>query len=177
MRHSFQAIFQSGVMMRTRDLLLMCLFAAGAFAQPAIPAFTRNYSFPPVGLASSETAQLNVVNIATGSTATNEAPACTGTITFANAGGKAIGTPTSFTTTGSQISSTQLTFSQLQLASTDTRGEFVASVQVTHTTPGTAPCSLVFSLETFDTSSGVTHVYLGNSATGTALVGNLAYRP
>jgi hypothetical protein len=165
-------------MMPTRHLFLMCLFAAGAYAQVAAPTFTRDYNFPPVGLASSETAQLNVVNIAPASTATNEStPACTGTITFANAGGKAIGTPTSFTTTGSQVSSTQLTFSQLQLPAADTRGEFVASVQLSRSSPPTAPCALVFSLETFDTSSGVTHVYLGNSATGTALVGNLANRP
>lgn len=70
------------------------------------------------------------------------------------------------------MTSVLLTFTQLQLPSTDVRGEFVASVQLTHSTPAPAPCSLVFSLETFDTSTGVTHVYLGNSATGTALAGN-----
>jgi hypothetical protein len=154
-----------------RSLLSIYVLAACTFAQTPAPTFTRDYAFPPVGLASSETAQLNVVNIAPASTANNEtAPACTGTITYANASGKAIGAPTSFTTTGSQVSSTQLTFSQL--AASGTRAEFVASVQLTRSLPATEPCSLVFSLETFDTSSGVTHVYLGNSATGTALIGN-----
>jgi hypothetical protein len=123
-----------------------------------------------VGLASSETAQLNVVNIAPAPTAAGAtAPSCSGTITFADATGKTIGTPANFTTTGSQVSSTQLLFSQLP--GSGSRGEFVASVQLTLSFPEKAPCALVFSLETFDTTSGVTHVYLGNSATGTALVG------
>jgi hypothetical protein len=158
--------------MRIHTFFLACTFASCAFAQIILPSGTRDYNFPPVGLASSETAQMNVVNIAPVSTTTENAPACAGTVTFTNSAGKAIGTPTSFTTTGSQISSIQLTFSQLQLPASETRGEFLASVQLTHSIPSTSPCALVFSLETFDTSSGVTHVYLGNSATGTALIGN-----
>jgi hypothetical protein len=149
------------------------LLATCAFGQ-ITGTFTRDYNFPPVGLAGTETAQINLVNIIPASSATTpaEAPACTGTVTFTNASGTVIGKPTSFTTTGSQVSSVQLTFSQLQLSSTDVRGEFVASVQLTHSGSTAAICSLVFSLETFDSSSGVTHVYLGNSATGTALIGN-----
>jgi hypothetical protein len=156
--------------MTIRSLILICAFAAGAMAQPFLTV-TRDYNFPPVGLASSETAQLNVVNIAQANAA-NSTPSCTGTINFANASGTAIVKPVSFTTTGSQISSTQLTFSQLQLASGEVRGEFVASVQLM----SAAGCALVFSLETFDSTTGVTHVYLGNSSTGTALVGNMGNR-
>jgi len=156
--------------MRIRSLVLICAFATGAFAQGSAPIsanFTRTYSFPPVGLASSETAQVNVANIATASTAANAvAPSCTGAVTFVNAGGKAIGSPVSFTTTGSQVFSTQLTFAQLAVMGA--RGEFVASVQVTGSFPPKAPCSLVFSLETFDDSTGTTHVYLGNAAASTA---------
>jgi hypothetical protein len=63
----------------------------------------------------------------------------------------------------------QLTFSQLDPSGT--RGEFLASVQLTTAFSQAARCELVFSLETFDSSSGVTHVYLGNSSTGTALTG------
>jgi hypothetical protein len=125
---------------------------------------------PRWGLASSETAQLNPVNIAPAPTVAGAAaPSCTGTITFADSTGKTIGTPANFTTTGSQVSSTQLLFSQLP--GNGARGEFVASVQLSLSFPEKAPCALVFSLETFDTTSGVTHVYLGNSATGTALIG------
>jgi hypothetical protein len=159
--------------MKIGSLILTCVFATCALAQTAAPSFTRDYNFPPVGLASSETAQLNVVNIApTPSNANASAPSCTGTVTFSNSGGTAIGKPTSFTTMGSQITSVQLTYSQLQLPSTDVRGEFIASVQLTTSFPPTTPCALVFSLETFDTMSGVTHIYLGNSATGTALIGS-----
>jgi hypothetical protein len=150
-----------------------CALAGCAFGQGTTTASTvsRDYAFPPVGLASSETAQVNLVNIAPASTASGAtAPACTGTITFTNASGKTIGTPTSFTTTGSQVSSTQLAFSQL--AASGTRGEFLATVQLTTAFPPVAACSLVFSLETFDNSSGVTHVYLGNSSTGTVLTGS-----
>ena len=155
-----------------RNLLFLCGFATIAVAQPAIgtSTVTRDYSFPPVGLASSETAQVNVVNLATtpASAAGAAAPSCSGTIAFANAGGKAIGSPVSYTTTGSQVFSTQLTFSQL--GATGTRGEFVASVQTTGSfLVSRALCVLGFSLETFDESTGVTHVYLGSSTATSAL--------
>ena len=46
---------------------------------------TRDYAFPPVGLANSETAQVNLVNIAPASTTTGAtAPACTGTCSIFN---------------------------------------------------------------------------------------------
>ena len=167
--------------MRISGLILTCAFGTFAFgpslafgqgAPTAPTTATRDFSFPPVGLASSETAQLNLVNIAPVPTATGAAaPSCTGTITFADASGKTIGTPANFTTTGSQVSSTQLPFSQLPVPTSGSRAEFVANVQLTLSFPEKAPCALTFSLETFDTTSGVTHVYLGNSSTGTALAG------
>ncbi|MGB6945730.1 MAG: hypothetical protein WBE37_25255 [Bryobacteraceae bacterium] len=153
--------------MRLGSLLLTCAFATCAFSQGTTTTgtFTHDYNFPPVGLASSETAQVNILNVApTSASATSTAPACSGTVTFVNASGKTIGTPASFTTTGSAIFSTQLTFSQL--GATGTRGEFVASIQLTNSIPAKAPCSLVFSLETFDDSTGATHVYLGSSGIG-----------
>src|ERR1700678_736123 len=117
--------------MRMRNLLLTCAFSTCAFAQVSTgtSTFTRSYSFPPVGLASSETAQVNVVNIAAGSTAANAtATTCAGTATFANASGKTIGTPVSFTTTGSEVFSTQLT---LRFGpSTGAYDEFVATGRV-----------------------------------------------
>ena len=160
--------------MRFSSLILTCSFATFAFGQgaPTAPSATRDYSFPPVGLATSETAQLNVLNIAPASTATGAAaPSCTGTVTFSDATGKTIGTPTNFTTTGSQVTSTQLSFNQLPLPTSGPRVEFVANVQLNVSSPEKAPCALAFSLETFDSTSGVTHVYLGSSSTGTALIG------
>jgi hypothetical protein len=149
--------------MKIFRLFFICGFAASAFGQIG-PSVTRDYNFPPVGLGSSETAQVNVLNsVSTGIAVGATAPSCSGTITFANASGKAVGNPVSFTTTGSQIFSTQLTFSQLGAGGT--RGEFVASIQLTGSLlPVSNLCALVFSLETYDDATGATHVYLGNSA-------------
>ena len=156
----------------------MCVLTAGAFGQTSVATsgFTRTYNFPPVGLASSETAQVNVVNeAATPATAGAPAPACTGTVTFANASGKTIGTPASFTTTGSQVFSTQLTFSQL--GASGTRGEFLASVQSTSASfPLKAQCSPAMSLETFDDTTGATHVYVWNPATSASAILPIAIR-
>ncbi len=159
--------------------IAMCVLATGVFGQPVVTTsgITRTYNFPPVGLASTETAQVNVVNEAAApTTAGATAPACTGTVTFANASGKTIGTPATFTTTGSQVFSTQLTFTQL--AATGTRGEFVASVQLTSSSliPARALCSLMMSLETFDDTTGATHVYVWNSATLASAILPIAIR-
>jgi hypothetical protein len=125
-----------------------------------IATFTRDSVFPPVGLASTETVQINVLNSAT-SPATGTAASCTGTITFSNASGAAIGTAIPFTIAGGQVFSAKLPYSSS--GTTTGRAEIVGSIQSTTMIPSKAPCSPVFSLETFDTSSGVTHVFLGNA--------------
>jgi hypothetical protein len=51
----------------------------------------------------------------------------------------------------------------VELGLTGNRGEFVVAVQVTTTFPSKAPCSPVFSLETFDSATGATHIFLGNA--------------
>ncbi len=161
-----------------RNLLFTPVLAVCAFGQGSTgsASFTRDFSFPPVGLASSETAQINLVNIATMSMNANAvAPSCAGTITFTGAGGTTIGSPVPFTTTGAQISSTQLAFSKL--GATGNRGEFVASIQATTTIPAKAPCSLVFSLETFDNTTGATHVFLQNSVASGGPIPVLAIGP
>src|SRR5579863_5041364 len=61
-------------------------------------------ALPPVGLAVSETAQVNVANVAVGSTG-DPAPSCQGSVTFYNASGTAIGTPTPFSLGARQIAS------------------------------------------------------------------------
>lgn len=145
--------------------LLACAFGQGTTG-PAV--LTRSFEFPPVGLASSETAQVNVINTAIASTAAGAtAPSCAGTITFANSSGVAVGTPVAFTTTGSQIFSTELSFSKL--ATSGTRAEFVAGVQLNLTAASKEPCSLVFSLETFDSSTGATHVFQANAVSPAAV--------
>src|SRR5579862_10503 len=76
-----------------RFLIVLILGLSGistVLAQPsAITPAARQSSFPPVGLAFSETMQVNLFNQA--SIAPNGTPAsCTGTVSFLDANGKAI---------------------------------------------------------------------------------------
>jgi hypothetical protein len=164
-----------------------------------------SYSFPPVGLAFPETLQINLVNrpsplfaaispigictlcttigvpvagstgaIALATTSPAATTTCTGTITFTNALGKSIGTPVPFTVPSGQIFSAPLPFSMTGY--TGFRGEILASVQGTTTLPSTNVCSLTMSLETFDTNTGVTHIFLTapNSPIPAYLAGNFS---
>jgi hypothetical protein len=143
-----------------------CVFAQGSTGTSTTTT-TTNYVFPPVGLASGLTASINLVNIAPASTAANAAaPVCNGTVTFANATGTTIGTPTTFKTGTGMIDTVTLTASAAGVTSSTPRAEILASVQQTTTRPATPPCSLVFSLEIYD-STGVTRVFLGNTAAST----------
>jgi len=151
---------------------------AGAVAQTALaqapfatttttPTLTRNSSFPPVGLAASETMQVNVANLAenpTTVTSTSPAASCTGSISFFNAAGTPIGTATEFTVATGVTQSATMTLAKAGITGT-TRAEIRAVIQSTITEGRDAPpCSLVSSLETFDSTSGATHVYLSNPA-------------
>jgi hypothetical protein len=150
--------------MLIKSLILTPALLVSAFAQVPVTV-ARDYSFPPIGLASSETAQVNIWNSTLASLAPNSTPpTCTGIVAFANASG-AVGSTVPFSTTGSQIFSTELSFSKL--ASSGTRAEFVVTIQANSTVAALSHCSLVFSLETFDTSTGATHVFLGSPATST----------
>jgi len=129
--------------------------------------FTRDINYLPVGLASSETMQVNVVNLAANSSNGTMA-SCTGSISFFNAAGTAIGTASSFTVTAGATSSVTLTL--LKAGITGVRAEIRAVVHAT-TMIGhnAAPCSLGSSLETFDSTLGVTHVYVSNAGVPTAV--------
>jgi hypothetical protein len=115
---------------------------------------TQTSNLPPVGLASTETAQINVTNIAASST--TETASCAGTISFVNAAGTVIGSATSFTVASGVTSSASLPFAKT--ASTSTRTEVRGIIALTTTSD--VPCALSTSLETYDTTSGVTHMYL-----------------
>lgn len=150
-------------------LLLTLTFAAGAVAQTALAqtttTVTRNSSYPPVGLASSETMQVNVVNLAENPsiTASLTPASCTAIVSFFNAAGTPIGTATDFTVTAGETQSVTLTLAKAGI--TGSRAELRAVIQTTTTEGRNAPpCSLGSSLETFDSTSGVTHVYVSNPA-------------
>lgn len=132
-------------------------------------------SLPPVGLASTETAQVNVVNSAPASAGSGT---CTGSIAFYNAAGAIIGSATDFKVTNGEIFSAKLPYSSAQ-ATGDSRIVIRAEVTLNfnaQTVEGSAvppqPCMLGGSLETYDTSSGVTHLFfpLGNLVTPLAAI-------
>jgi hypothetical protein len=148
-----------------RFLLIAGISGACAFGQgqTGTSTVTRDFVFPPVGLGSTETAQVNLVNIAPASTAsTATAPSCTGTVTFASATGATIGQANPFTAASGQIASVSLPFSSAGISGT--HGVILVSVQQTTTIPSAARCSLVFSLDIFDTATGETHVFVGNAS-------------
>ncbi len=151
--------------MRFTYVFCFLSFAAAGWAQQGSTAVTRDSAFPPVGLAFSETAQINVANTAA-NPSSGTAASCTGTISFNTSTGAAAETPVKFTVTAGQIFSTELTAAKLGVTN-GSRAEFIGSVQLTLTPK--APCSLTISLETFDSVSGATHVYLTNPAAGPAL--------
>src|ERR1700738_3017226 len=91
--------------------LLAAAFAASTFAQgtTTTSTTTQTFLFPPVGLGSTETAQVNVVNIAPASSS-GTAASCPGATSFANSTGALIGTATTFTVGTGHIASVALPF-------------------------------------------------------------------
>ena len=144
-------------------LLTMVLGAGGVSAVWAQPSAngTRTASFAPVGVALTETMQVNLFNqAASNGNGNSTAPSCTGTVSFLDSTGKAIaGTGGNFTVGAGQTQSISILGSKANSATTTgSRAEIRAVVALT-STHGT-PCSLVDSLETFDSTTGATHVYV-----------------
>jgi hypothetical protein len=148
-------------------LAVISLWTASALSQPIIPStLPLPMNLPVVGLASSETAQVNVVNLApsglfmSGSFSTGTTGPCTGTIAFYNAAGSALGNPASFSISTGQVFSATLPYSDVTGTSKDARTVVRATVT---TNP---PCAVNTNIETYDTMSGVTHVHVEGPATG-----------
>jgi hypothetical protein len=146
-----------------RFLIAISLYTCAALAQPALTTTpTRTLNLPVAGLASSESAQVNVAS--PGFSGVTNAPfptPCTGTITFYNASGAAIGSPTSFSIDLAQVSSATLPYSDITGTTGNTRTIIRALVTAS------AGCSVTANIETFDTATGVTHVHVeGNTTVG-----------
>lgn len=127
-------------------------------------------SLPPVGLASTETAQVNLVNTAP-APLSGPAPSCTGSVAFYAAGGSLIGASSTFTVGSGQIESVKLPYDLTEASGgrTVVRAEIVLTVQTTSVSQAPA-CILVSSLETYDTATGVTHAFVsGGTAQGLPL--------
>jgi hypothetical protein len=142
-------------MLKPKLWILIALATTVALAQTTT---TRTSHLPPFGLGSTETARVNLTNIATAASG-GTAPSCTGNVAFVSATGSTIGTATTFTIASGVTSSVSLAFSSAGLSGS--RGEIRATITLTRTSG--VPCSLLFSLETFDTSSGATHSYFAGS--------------
>jgi hypothetical protein len=157
-------------MILRRNWLLACagslILAGAALAQSTTTTttFTRNSNLAPIGLATTETVQVNLVNTAT-ATASGTAASCTGSVSFYNAAGAIIGTATSFTLTSGQISSVKLPYASA--GASGSRAVVRPVVTATGTRgSGAAPCALSISVETYDTATGVTHVFEPDGSIG-----------
>lgn len=140
-----------------RNLALPLIAAATMFtalAQTTTTPSPRTASFPPVGLGSTETAEISVVNLAADTTTTKAS--CTGTISFVNASGVTIGAATPFTVTTHQIVSVKLPFASSGGASPRAEIRGIVAVNAATTSPR-PPCSAQFTMETFDATTGATH--------------------
>ena len=147
-----------------RSIAMTLMVAAMAMAQTTTTT-TRSFTIGPVGVGSTETIQVNIANLATNS-ANGTAASCTGSIAFNNATGTAIGTATTFTVTANQIFSASLPFSRI--AASGVRAEVLGVISLTTSSTANTrtPCSLHYSLETFDTATGATHVHVTGVADG-----------
>jgi hypothetical protein len=169
------------------SLIAISLCAGAALAQPAIPStLPLTVNLPVVGLASSETAQVNVVNLANsfqftiGAFSSGATASCTGAISFYDASGSAIGAATSFTIGSGQIFSATVPYSAIIPADPPPTGNgrttIRATVTINRTSGGGIPCSPASNIETFDTASGVTHVHVESGGTSFGLAGLLQAR-
>jgi hypothetical protein len=143
----------------TAGVFFTALSAFGQITiQPGASVIAPPSQFPPIGLAASETAQVNIVNTASQSIG-GTAPSCTGTITFYNASGGVIGAATSFTIGSGQIFSATLPYASTGAAGSRTvvRAQIALGVVTIASLQPPPACVLSSSLETWDTATGVTH--------------------
>jgi len=152
--------------MHKRKLVMALLVAAApalwAQSSTSGSTFTRTQDLPPVGLAASESAQINLVNIAAASSS-GTAASCTGAISFLNSSGTVIGSATTYTLGTNQSKSVTLPYASVGATGrTSIRG-----VVTQTTTEGSGvPCQVLVSFEIFDTSTGATHVYIAANEAG-----------
>ena len=115
-----------------------------------------------VGLGSTETAQIAVVNLAN-APSSGPAASCTGSIAFFNAAGTAIGTATAFILGTGQVASARLPF--ISAGASGVRALIRGVVTFTRTSGADLPCIPAATLDTFDSSTGATnHRYAGEEA-------------
>lgn len=147
-------------------LTLLAAAAPALLAQTTTTSssYTTTQNFPPIGLASTETAQINAVNLAAALSG-GTAASCTGSISFLNGSGTVIGTATTYPLGTNQLKSVSVPYSAVGESG---RAGIRGVVTHTGTRPSDVPCELLVSLESYDSTTGVTHVYLNAGTSDTA---------
>ena len=157
-------------------LITVSAWTGAALAQQPAASSTlpRVVNLPVVNVVSSQTVEVNVVNLApsvmavtTGSVPTAGTTAsCAGAITFYTSTGS-IGSGTPFTIGTGQIFSANLPYSAIPqvdlVVSATGRTPVRAVVTITETVGTRIPCALASNIETYDTSTGVTNVHIEGS--------------
>ncbi len=157
-----------------RRVLIACLPGIWCIAVAAYGQNPQTIVLPPVTLAPSETAQVNIASAAAGYPGGAFVTSCQVSITFYGADGSALGKAAEITVGSSgQIYSAKLPYATTGATSTPsvvgTRISLTpAPVAVSTLSPPIPPCAVAFSLETYDTATGVTHAFVsGQAAQGT----------
>jgi hypothetical protein len=147
------------------------LFAVvSTFGQmPAANTYASSSWLPPIGFGSSETVQVNIVNSASVPANATAPQTCTASIAFYNASGTIVGAATSFTLVSGQIFSASLPYGSSGASGSRTLVQ--AKITVTGSArvsavggPSFTPCVVASSLESYDTATGVTHVFVPGAA-------------
>jgi hypothetical protein len=144
-------------MRRIRAVILLATVGAlSALAQTTTSTFNSTRDLGLTGLSATETAQIFVVNTASASSA-GTAASCAGLLSFTNAAGTVIGTAVTSTLGTGQSATAALPYAQ---AGQSGRAEIRAQITVTRTSGSNPPCQLRTLFETFDSTTGATHVHV-----------------
>jgi hypothetical protein len=142
----------------------LALSAAGQGTTAPVITRSSAYDFAPVGLGTTETLQVNVANLASNPT-TGAAASCAASVAFLSATGTAIGTASTLTATAGETVS-----AKLPSGAQGTGTHIEVRVVVTLTQTSGVPCTPVYTLETYDSSSGATHVYVTANGPASLLI-------
>ncbi len=158
-----------------RRCLAFCfpgIWMAAIAADGQIP---RTIVLAPVGLAATETAQINIVSSAAAYPGGAFVTTCQASVTFYGADGTALGAATDLTAGNTaQVLSAKLPYAAT--GATGARTAISARIALTPApavsstlAPPIPPCALAYSLETYDTATGVTHAYVSGEAAQSAI--------
>jgi hypothetical protein len=152
-------------------LLLVAVSAFGQVTTTTVEYPLPSPQLPPVGLAATETAQVNIVNTAPPSPLGGVQPYCVGAIVFyGGAGGETtLGPIGAFAVESGKMFSVALPYAAVGASGSRTvvRVAITLGGAMATTARGSelAPCIIASSLETYDTATGVTHAFASGITT------------